>query len=225
MQRSIKASPAQKGRGGRGAPPEFGDDDPTAGAVGAVATVTAGAAETPAEGDSDDPCVELTHVASQRRVLRSRASDASVRVRRFAAGGGGGDEAAPPLEDDEIKPEAAAAAAPAAKAPSERQLKDLDARIAENTRNGRISWKSVLATLHKSDLPGDQSYWMRWSRDKLQEWCRKVRKRKRRVRKDKRKRVRKDKRKRPERKRSEASKQADREAQQRRRAERRISES
>ena len=168
MQRSIKASPAQKGRGGRGAPPEFGDGDPTA-----------------------------------------------------------GDEAAPPLEDDEIKPEAAAAAAPAAKSPSERQLKDLDARIAENTRNGRISWKSVLATLHKSDLPGDQSYWMRWSRDKLQEWCRKVRKRKRRVRKDKRKRVRKDKRKRPERKRkrSEASKQADREAQQRRRAERRISES
>ena len=166
MQRSIKASPAQKGRGGRGAPPEFGDGDPTA-----------------------------------------------------------GDEAAPPLEDDEIKPEAAAAAAPAAKAPSERQLKDLDARIAENTRNGRISWKSVLATLHKSDLPGDQSYWMRWSRNKLQEWCRKVRKRKRRVRKDKRKRVRKDKRKRPERKRSEASKQADREAQQRRRAERRISES
>jgi len=44
--------------------------------------------------------------------------------------------------------------------PSERRLEDLDARIAENTRNGRINWKRVLATLHKSGLPGDQSYWM-----------------------------------------------------------------
>ena len=67
--------------------------------------------------------------------------------------------------------------------PSERQLEDLVARIAENTRNGRVNWKSVLATLHKSELPGDQSYWMRWSCDKLKEWCRKPRKPRKRDRK------------------------------------------
>ena len=67
--------------------------------------------------------------------------------------------------------------------PSERRLEDLVARIAENTLNRRVNWKSVLATLHKSELPGDQSYWMRWSCDKLKEWCRKPRKPRKRDRK------------------------------------------
>ena len=86
--------------------------------------------------------------------------------------------------------------------PSERRLEDLDARIAENTRNGRISWKNVLAALRKSELPGDQQYWQDCDRDKLKEWHRKPRNRKPRKRDDHRKR--------PEWKRSEASKQADR---------------
>ena len=71
--------------------------------------------------------------------------------------------------------------------PSERRLEDLDARIAENTRNGRISWKNVLAALRKSELPGDQQYWQDCDRDKLKEWHRKPRNRKPRKRDDHRK--------------------------------------